>query len=134
MVTRNLPQFCLISCFQLELNVSPVISNLFSSLLDDVASNSLCDKENKLHSECTSANTSKILNLNDIVLGENIDKELSTKEDTQKKVDVIWSQIYNIEKTPALKLSWKQTSLNRKIFELLKVDPENVSELELDLP
>ena len=107
-----------------------MISNLFFSPSDNATSNLSCDIENTVDSDCAISNVVQALNLKDTSFGETNNNVTSKK---QTDLDPVWPQICNIENTPALKLSWTRTSLKRKTFDLLNVDPDYVSDCEIDI-
>merc|ERR1712223_1551091 len=109
---------------ELEANISSVISNLVLSLSDDVTSNQSCDTQSSLQPGTSIISTA--LDLRNIKYDKKDDETLSSIEKTDINSNDVWLQICNFEKTPAIKLSWTQTSLNRKNFKLLDVDPEYV--------
>ena len=120
---------------QLEPNITPVISSLILSLSEIATSYKDCDNENLSgHSECTVANVSKPLNLNSVGIDDNGKEESGSSEKTQNHPSGVWPLICYVETTPALKFSWSKASLKRKTFQLLNVDPDNVSDKKLDLP
>ena len=101
-----------------------MISNLVLSLADDVASNQSCDTQSSFQPDTSFAGTA--LDLRNIKYDKKDDESVSSNEKTDINSNDVWLQICNFEKTPAIKLSWTQTSLNRKNFKLLNVDPEYV--------
>ena len=103
-----------------------MISSLFFSPSDNATSNLSCDTENTVDSDCAIANVAKALNLKDTAFGET-NNNITAKREQHTNLDHVWPQICNIENTPALKLSWTRTSLKRKTFDLLNVDPDYVS-------
>jgi len=40
--------------------------------------------------------------------------------------DLVWTQIYEIETTPALGLKWSRTTSQSQLMKLLKIDPRNI--------
>ena len=119
--------------FQLEPNITPVISTLFASLSERATSNMSCDTK-QVHSKCTEADAITSLNLNKIGLADSERDDSLSYEEIQESSSGIWPLVCNVETTPALKLAWKRTSLNAKLFKFLNVNPENVSPFEIDLP
>ena len=109
-----------------------MISNLFFSPSDNATSNLSCDIENTVDSDCAISNVVQALNLKDTSFGET-NNNITSKKELQTDLDTVWPQICNIENTPALKLSWTRTSLKRKTYDLLNVDPDNVSDCEIDI-
>ena len=106
----------------MEPNITPVISSLFFSPSDNATSNLSCDNSNMVEA----------LNLNGTALSD-ADHNISSNRESQLNMETVWPQICNIENTPALKLSWARTSLKRKTFHILNVDPDHVSNREIDM-
>ena len=102
-----------------------MISSLVLSLSDDATSKQSCDRQNSLESDFNFIG--KALDLKNVAFGGKEDKSVSSSDTIERSPSDVWLQICNFEKTPAIKLSWTQTSLNRKNFRLLNVDPEYVS-------
>ncbi len=40
--------------------------------------------------------------------------------------DGVWTQIYEIETTPALVLNWSKTATQEQLMKLLRIDPRNM--------
>ena len=110
-----------------------MISSLLSSISERATSSISCDNE-QVHSKCTTGDAITSLNLNKIGLAENDGENCLSYEEIQEDSSGIWPLVCNVETTPALKLAWKRTSLNTKLFKILNVNPDNVSPIELDLP
>ena len=102
-----------------------MISSLVLGLSDDVTINQSCDIQNSLQPGPNFMG--KVLDLKTVALGEKEHESASSSDKIERSTNDVWLQICNFEKTPAIKLSWTQTSLNRKNFRLLNVDPEFVS-------
>ena len=98
-----------------------MISDLVHSVSDFAYSDQSCDAQ--ISTQPGSSFTGKALDLRNVVMIAKEDSSFSSNEVTDNDV---WLNICNLEKTPAIKLSWTQTSLIRKNFRLLNVDPENV--------
>lgn len=109
-----------------------MIPSLFFSPSDNATSNLSCDIDNTVDSDCAITNVVKALNLKDTAVGET-NNNISSKRERNPNLDPVWPQICNIENTPALKLSWTGTSLKRKTFDLLNVDPDHVSGCEVHI-
>ena len=105
----------------MEPNISTVISSLVHSISDVANSYHSCDEQ--ISTQSGSSVAGKALDLRNVVMIGKDDSSFSSDEVTDNDV---WLNICNLEKTPAIKLSWTQTSLIRKNFRLLNVDPENV--------
>ena len=98
-----------------------MISDLVHSISDVAYSDQSCGAQ--ISTQPGSSFTGKALDLRNVVMIGKEDSSFSSNEVTDNDV---WLNICNLEKTPAIKLSWTQTSLIRKNFRLLNVDPENV--------
>ena len=98
-----------------------MISDLVHSISDVAYSDQSCGAQ--ISTQPVSSFTGKALDLRNVVMIGKEDSSFSSNEMTDNDV---WLNICNLEKTPAIKLSWTQTSLIRKNFRLLNVDPENV--------
>ena len=97
-----------------------MISDLVHSISDVAYSDQSCPQ---ISTQSGSSIAGKALDLRNVVIIGKEDSSFSSNEVTDNDV---WLNICNLEKTPAIKLSWTQTSLIRKNFRLLNVDPENV--------
>ena len=109
-----------------------MISSLVLSLSDHANTKQSCDRQNSLQSDVNFIR--KALDLKNAAFGEKEDKSVSSSDTIERSPNDVWLQICNFEKTPAIKLSWTQTSLNRKNFRLLNVDPEYVSLERFHIP
>ena len=98
-----------------------MISSLIQSISDDPKAYLSSDAHVSLQSGSNFAGNA--LDLRNVAVGG---KHGSSLQSIERNDNDVWWNICNLEKTPAIKLSWTQTSLIRKNFRLLNVDPENV--------